>query len=158
MQQPVRFTRSIAVAVAMTLGLGLAATSQVHAFDSIEATVDYRKGVMRAIGGNTAALAAVIVDGADDYRANLAIHARYIVDMTKDIPALFPEGSDFGETGALPAVWENQEKYAELSENTHKAAVSLLSAIEGGDQDLGPRFRELGQSCRACHDDFRQRD
>lgn len=155
MHKPVKFARIVAAAIAVTLGAGL--MGQVKAIDGVEATVDYRKGVMRAIGGNTAALAAVIVDGAD-YKANLAIHARYIVDMTKDIPGLFPEGSDFGETNALPAVWENPERYAELSENTHKAAVALLAAIEGGEQDLGPRFRELGQSCRACHDDFRQRN
>ncbi|WP_422126807.1 c-type cytochrome [Thioalkalivibrio sulfidiphilus] len=145
MHKPIKLALSFGIA--MTLGLG--AMSQVHAIDSVEATVDYRKGVMRAIGGNTAALAAVIVDGANEYRDNLAIHARYIVDMTKDIPALFPEGSDFGETNALPAVWENQERYAELSENTHKAAVALLGAIEGGEQDLGPRFRELRGAARA---------
>lgn len=153
MQKPVLFARGLCLGVALTLGLGT--MSQVHAFDDIEAKVDYRKGVMRAIGGNTAALAAVIVDGAEDFRGNLAIHARYIVDMTKDIPGLFPEGTDFGETNALSAVWEDQARYAELSENTQKAAVALLEAIEAGEDNLGPRFREMGQSCRACHDDFR---
>jgi cytochrome c556 len=156
MQQPARIARGLCFGIALTLGFG--AMSQVHAFEEVEATVDYRKGVMRAIGGNAAALAAVIMDGADDYRGNLAIHARYIVDMTRDIPALFPEGTDFGETNALPSVWEDQEKFAGLSEDTHKAAVALLEAIEAGEENLGPRFREMGQSCSACHDDFRHRD
>ncbi|OOG28134.1 cytochrome C [Thioalkalivibrio denitrificans] len=158
MQQPARLVRGMCFGIALTLGLGLGAAAQVHAFEEIEAKIDYRQGAMRAIGGNMASLAAVIVDGVEDYRDNLALHARFIVDMSRDIPGLFPEGTDFGETNALPAIWENWERYEQLSEDTHQAAVRLLEAIEAGEANLGPRFREVGQSCTACHDDFRHRD
>jgi hypothetical protein len=67
--------RSLCFSLALALGLGLGAVTQVHAFEDVEVKIDYRKGAMRAIGGNTAALAAVIVDGAEDYRDNLALHA-----------------------------------------------------------------------------------
>lgn len=156
MQQRARFVRGTCFGIALALGIG--AMTHAQAFEETEAQIDYRQGVMRAIGGNAASLAAVIIDGAEDYRGNLAIHARYIVDMSRDIPALFPEGSDFGETNALPGIWEEQEKFARLSEDTHKAAVALLEAIEAGEENLGPRFREMGQSCTACHDEFRQSD
>jgi cytochrome c556 len=156
MQHPALLVRGLCFGIALTLGLGLGAVTQVHAFEEDEVKIDYRKGAMRAIGGNMASLAAVIVDGAEDYRDNLALHAGFIVEMSRDIPSLFPEGTDFGDTDALPGIWEDMERFEQLSTETHNAAVTLLEAIEGGDENLGPRFRELGQSCTACHDDFRQ--
>ncbi|WP_043739950.1 cytochrome c [Thioalkalivibrio nitratireducens] len=157
MQRMMQMSRNVFVGTAAVLALGLPATGS--AFDlGAEATIDYRQGVMRAIGGNMASTAAIVVDGAD-YRDNLEMHARYLVDATRDIPALFPEDSDFGETDALAAVWEEPEKFAERARDTHEAAVALHAAVEvGDDAEMGQRFRALGQSCRSCHDDFRQSD
>ncbi|AHE97041.1 c-type cytochrome [Thioalkalivibrio paradoxus] len=157
MQRTMRMSRNVFVATAAVLALGLPASGV--AFDEgAEATIDYRQGVMRAIGGNVASTAAIVVDGAD-YRDNLEMHTRYLVDATRDIPGLFPEGSDFGETDALAAVWEEPEKFAERSRETHEAAVALHEAVERGDDAaIGQGFRALGQSCRSCHEDFRHRD
>lgn len=145
--------------VGTVLIVGLAASGAVHSLDEgAEATIDYRQGLMRALGGNTAATAAVVVDGAG-FRDNLLIHVRYIADATRDIPALFPEGSDFGETGALPSVWDEPEKFAERSRENHEAALKLLEAVEQGDDAaILAAFRGVGQSCRSCHEDFRRRD
>ena len=145
--------------VTTAIVLGMAASGSVHSFDEgAEATIDYRQGLMRALGGNMAATAAIVVDGVP-FRDNLSTHTRYIADATADIPALFPEGSDFGETDALPSVWEDVEKYAELSRESHEAAVALHEAVEQGDDAaIMAGFRTLGQSCRSCHEDFRRRD
>ena len=141
------------------LVLGLVASGPAFAFDDgAEATIDYRQGLMRALGGNVAATAAIIVDGAE-FRDNLLIHTRYIVDATRDIPALFPEGSDFGETDALPSIWEEVEKFAQRSQENHEAALALHEAVEQGDDAaIMAGFRSVGQSCRSCHEDFRRRD
>lgn len=157
MKQTTMKIRTLLVGAALTLGLG--ASGSLPAFEmGAEATIDYRQGVMRAIGGNVAATAAIVIDGAD-FGDNLLLHVRYLVDTTKDIPSLFPEGSDFGETDALPSVWEQPEKFAESSRANHEAAIALLEAVEQGDEALiRGAFRDLGQSCRSCHGDFRHRD
>lgn len=157
MQRILAITRNLFIGTAMVLGL--AASGSVHSFDEgAEVTIDYRQGLMRALGGNVSATAAIIVDSAD-FRDNLAIHVRYIVDATRDIPALFPEGSDFGETDALPSIWEDAEKFALSSSENHEAAVALHEAVEGGDDAaIMAAFRNLGQSCRSCHEDFRRGD
>jgi cytochrome c556 len=134
---------------------GLVFPGSAHAEEQI--TIDYRQGVMKAVGGNMASLAAVIVDGAD-YRANLLHHARFIAEFMQDVPALFPEGSDFGETDALMSVWEQREKFEERAADTRKAADLLVEAVEKDDDAMALRFRELGESCRACHEDFRRSD
>lgn len=145
--------RNILVGSAIAIAVG--ASGPVYSFDDgAEATIDYRQGLMRALGGNMSASAAIIVDGAD-----FGDHTRYIVDATRDIPALFPEGSDFGETDALMAIWEDPDRFAELSRENHEAALALHEAAEEGDDAaLMSRFRSVGESCRACHEDFRRRD
>ncbi len=149
--------RKLLVGAALTVGLG--ASGNLPAFDmGGEVTIDYRQGVMGAIGGNMASTAAIVIDGAD-FGENLLMHVRFLVDATQDIPSLFPEGSDFGETDALPSIWEEPEKFAERSRENHEAAIALLEAVEQGDETVvRSAFRDLGQSCRSCHEDFRHRD
>ncbi len=146
------------VSLALIVGL-LFGAGNTMAFDAgVEATIDYRKGVMSALGGHSAAVAAIVVDGAD-FGDQLAGHAHALVHLTRNMPALFPEGTDFGETAALPAVWENPEDFAQKAEANHVAAVTLLEAIESGQTgNLGPLFRDVGQSCRSCHQHYRQRN
>ncbi|WP_026279007.1 cytochrome c [Thioalkalivibrio sp. ARh3] len=154
MKRTFRFLTAASVAGALALGLG--AVHSVHAFDEHEATIDYRQGVMRAIGGNVGAFAAVVVDGAD-FRDNLKIHTSQLMELTEDIPALFPEGSDFPDTDAKEEIWEDWDRFVELANDTREAVEALHATVEAGDEDEYPiRFRNLGQSCQACHDDFRR--
>ncbi|WP_024327363.1 cytochrome c [Thioalkalivibrio sp. AKL19] len=154
MKNVARLFTATTVAAALTIGLG--ATSTVHAFDEHEATIDYRQGVMRAIGGNVGAIAAVVVDGAD-FGDNLKMHTSQLVALSQDIPGLFPEGSDFPDTDAKEEIWDDWEHFKELSSDTQEAAKALHAAVEAGDEDeYAIRFRNLGQSCQACHDDFRR--
>lgn len=145
--------------IGAALVLGLAVSGPVSSFDDgAEATIDYRQGLMRALGGNMASTAAIVVDGAE-FGDNLLIHTRFLMDAMRDIPALFPEGSDFGETDALPAVWDDPETFAARSQDNYDAAVALHEAAESGDQAaIVAGFRAVGQSCRSCHEDFRRRD
>lgn len=154
MKHIARLLTATSVAAALTLGLGAAST--VHAFDEHTATIDYRQGVMRAIGGNVGAIAAVVVDGAE-FGDNLKMHTSQLVALTQDIPSLFPEGSDFPDTDAKEEIWDNWDRFEELTNDTREAAEALHAAVEAGDEDeYAIRFRNLGQSCQACHDDFRR--
>ena len=154
MKNTVRMFTAATVAATLTLGLG--ATSTVHAFDEHEATIDYRQGVMRAIGGNVSAFAAVVIDGAE-FGDNLEMHTRQLLDLTRDIPALFPEGSDFPETDAREEIWDDWDHFVGRAEDVREAVEALHAAVEAGDEDqYAIRFRNLGQSCQACHDDFRR--
>ena len=153
MQYTERTVKGICLGLVMLLVLGVVNVAQADE----EAIIDYRKGVMKAIGGNMASIAAVVVDGAH-YRANLTHHARFIAELMQDVPGLFPEDSDFGETDALPSVWERRTEFEQRAADTREAAALLLRAVETEDEALGLRFRALGESCRACHEDFRHRD
>lgn len=143
----------IAAMAAGTATLMLAAWA--HADSHGEAVVEYRQGVMSAIGGNTSAIAASALQGAG-YEGNLETHARQLVELTEDIPALFPEGSNVGETWALDAVWEDRAGFEERAQAASEAAQDLYDAVQAGDQAaIAQRFQALGQACKACHDNYR---
>ena len=144
---------ALTTALVAALVTGILAAS-AHAADT-EVYVDYRQAVMSAVGGNASASAAILIDGAP-FAGNLEEHARAIERLTADIPALFPEGTAHEDSDARPEVWGDRATFEERAEATHQAAAAFREAAAGGDPAQAmPYFRDLGQSCRACHDDFR---
>jgi len=120
-----------------------------------EDAASYRSSIMKALGGHIGA-ASMIVRGLIDNDGQLVTHARGIADTTKELDHVFPEGSDVGDTEALPAIWQNPEEFAAAVKKSQDAADAFLAAAESGDAAaIGAGMRGLGGSCRGCHDDFR---
>jgi cytochrome c556 len=119
--------------------------------------IKYRQNVMKAIGGHTGASASII-QGKVDYKSSLMDHALGIQAMTKDIPSLFPKGSDMGETAALESVWKKRTEFEKAAADTKKAADAFAAAVKKGDKaGIGTAFSNLGESCKACHKEFRKK-
>lgn len=129
----------------------------VFAESEPEDLIKFRQNVMKSNGANTAA-AAAIVQGKVDFKGRLVDHARAIEATTKDIPALFPPGSDFGDTEALDAVWKNRAEFEKLSKDTYTKAKAFTKAAAAKDPKAGAQFKELAESCKACHKDFRKEE
>lgn len=122
-----------------------------------EDIIKYRQNVMKANGANMAAMASILQGKTPEYRDRLGDHARGVQAGTKNIPALFPQGSDFGDTEALESVWKDTAGFKKHSDDTSKKADALAKAVAGGDtKAIQARFRELSDSCKACHKDFRK--
>jgi len=122
-----------------------------------EDVIKYRQGQMKALGGHMAAMAQ-IVRGKVPFTARLEGHAQAVAAGTKDLAALFPKDSDFGETEALPEIWKKPSEFEKLAKDSDKAADALAAAVKGGDKAaIGSAFDGLGKTCKACHDDFRKK-
>jgi len=123
-----------------------------------EDIIKYRQAMMKANGAHMAATAA-IVQGKVDYKNQLADHAKALQALNKDVAGLFPKGSDFGETKALDAVWQKNAEFQKLSKDTQHKADELAKTVAAGDsKNYGARFKELSDSCKACHKDFRKEE
>ena len=145
---------------ALSAGLALSLAGQGLAADSPENLVKYRQSVMKAIGGHTGAIAAV-VKGEVSFGAHVANHARGIKDMSLIVPDIFPPNSgpmDYADTGALPAIWEQQAKFKEAITAFQSAAAKFAEIAEGGDrQAIAAGLGALGNACGGCHKPFRQK-
>ena len=106
-----------------------------------EGDVDYRHYAMEAVGV--------------PHSEHLSLHANAIADMARIAPVLFPEGSQGRE--ALPAIWEQPKDFAERLDEFHSAAEAFKNAAASGDPAMiGSAIGALGQSCKDCHDSYRE--
>lgn len=123
-----------------------------------EDIIKYRQNVMKSNGANLVAAGAIIQKKVE-FNARLADHAKAVAAGSKNIPALFPPGSDFGiDTEALDAVWNNRAQFEKLAKDSETKAAAFAKAVSAKDAQVGARFKELADSCKACHKDFRKEE
>jgi len=138
--------------VALALAAGTAVAAEP------EDIIKYRTATMKANGAHMAA-ANAIISGKVDYKNQLADHARALAAINKDIVALFPKDSDFGDTKALDAVWKNSAEFQKRAKDAAQKADAFAKAVAANDaKNTGARFKELNDSCKACHKDFRKEE
>jgi cytochrome c556 len=137
---------------------GLVALSAVAQAESPENYIDYRKAVMKAIGGHMGA-STQIMRGRVSPEGALAIHADALAALNADLGRLFPDGSDFGETKAKPEIWQDREGFAKVVAQGREATAGFAAAVASGDQaQIAKAHKAVGDSCKACHQDFRLKD
>jgi cytochrome c556 len=139
------------VAAGLTVAGGYAAMAQ-----SAEDAVTYRQGIFQALKWNIGPLAAM-AKGEVEFDAEAAkMRAGRIAVLSTMIVEGFPEGSDMAaDTDALLVIWENPDDYAQKAQDLNDAAAQLAEADLGGAGDLGPLVGQIGQACKACHDEYR---
>ncbi len=141
----------ILTAVGVALGLSIHAAADTMPEDA----ADYRVSIMTTLRGHIGA-ASMTVRGLVDDRGQLVNHAKGIANSAMELGNIFPEGSNVGESEALPVIWEEPEDFAAAIMKVQDASLAFVDAAESGDADaIGGAFRELGMACRGCHDQFR---
>lgn len=144
----------LTTAFALTMGMSM----QAGADTTPEDAYDYRTAIMETFRGHIRA-ASMTVRGLVDDRGQLVDHAKGMANSAKELAHLFPAGSNIGDSEALPVIWEQPEEFAAAIDKVQEAADAFVAAAESGDAErIGGAFRELGGSCRGCHDRFRVAD
>ena len=100
--------------------------------------------------------ASMTMRGLVDDNGQIENHARGIENGVSELHNIFQEGSNIGDSDALPVIWEDTEEFASAIAKVQEAAAAFVTAAESADSDaIGGAFRNLGGSCRGCHDEFR---
>ena len=149
----------IVSAATLWLGMGIVG-SIVQAAEATPADeiVKYRQNVMTSQRGHMGA-AAAIIQGKVEFKDQLLDHVKALEATTKDIPGLFPKGSDVGETKALKEVWTNNDEFRKRAKDAQEKSAALAKAVAAGDsQSYGKHLKDLGEACKACHKDFRKKE
>lgn len=95
--------------------------------------------------------------GSPDFAA-LEKAVAVIQKATVDQKDWFPKGTgpEAGKTRALPEIWSKPEEFAAAQTLFADKAAPLAAAVKAKDVDaVGKAFREVGGSCKNCHDGFR---
>jgi cytochrome c556 len=96
------------------------------------------------------------VRGLVDGQEFLVKHAAGLANGVSELERLFPAGSNVEGSDALPVIWEKPEEFAAAIEKAVAATQKFVEAAAGGDKAaIEAAFRDVGGSCRGCHDTFR---
>ena len=85
--------------------------------------------------------------------------AKGLVSSSKVIATMFPTGTEkAGGTKALPAVWSDKADFATKGKALGEAAEKLVALADANDKaGFATQFTAVGQTCGACHRQFRAR-
>ena len=140
----------------MVFAVNLHAQAEEYEPDDL---IEYRQQVMGAIKGHNKAIKAILEEKVP-YTDHLEMHMASLEASLSRVGELFPEGSDFGETKAKDAVWDNPEKFRQSVEKAQKAFDAFKSVAAQGDSRASlDAFKKFGKaSCGNCHKSFKQKD
>ena len=117
----------------------------------------YREAVMDVLKGHISAMSVVLFEGLED-TGHLQSHADGLAEAATEVGKIFPAGSGQG-TDALPAIWEEPDKFAAAVARFKDSSRSLSEAIASGDRpSIAAAFKRTGDSCKGCHESFRAED
>lgn len=143
----------------MTSIAGIVVLSTALADPTPEDAKDYRTSVMTSLRGHVGAASMHVRGLVDDHGGFLAKHAEGLANGAAELKHLFPEGSNVGDSEALPAIWEQPEEFAAAIGEAEEATAAFREAVATGDRAaIGAAFRDVGNACRGCHDQFRVDD
>lgn len=130
---------------------------------SPEEVVEARQGYYSLLGLEMGGLVAM-VKGEIDYDADQAkAHAGDMLTLTKyRVGDLYMPGTSKadlpGKTRALAKIWGDGAGVQEKGEAFVKAVIELNERAGLGRGELAEAVKQLGGTCKGCHDDYRAKD
>ena len=91
--------------------------------------------------------------------AQVRRNADVIATLAPQVPGWFPPGSgpDVGKTEAKAEIWQKPEDFTAKARAFAEAATAFRSAAQGTDlAAIRAAHGNLGKSCKACHDLYRE--
>ncbi len=150
---------NLASALALVLCVGVPAASvTAEENTAAEDAMEYRETIMHAMGAHVSAISMHLRGLVEDH-GFVDEHAQSLANTAAELSYVFPEGSNVGDSEALPAIWEKPEEFARAVSDAEDATAALAEAASTGDRKaISSAMREVGAACRGCHNNFRKDD
>ena len=149
-------TRPLSLALITAIGVmsSLPAAAQ---FQKPEDAIKYRQAAFTVMSTHFGRIAAM-AQGKVPFDAKAAAdNAAIVAEMSKLPYSAFGEGTDKGlPQRAKPEVWKEPAKFRAAADKMQGEVAKLDAAAKTGSLDaIKTAAGAVGQSCKACHDDFR---
>jgi cytochrome c556 len=149
-----------AALLATTAYVGLESLTGGAWADDLQTAVDTRRATMKDMAAQMKAIYAVVTAKSGDM-ADMQKRALQVQADAAKIPTVFPAGTSTTDlpadkTHALPAIWEQMDKFKTDAANLETQAGKLAAAAQAGDMAaFAAQFGATGKACGTCHTDFR---
>lgn len=146
---------TLVLAAACAAAVPLLASAQ---FSRPDDAVRYRQGALNVMGAHFSRLGAM-AQGKLPWDAKAVTENVAIVETLHTLPfAAFGPETSKSTSKAKPEVWTDTAKFEKARDNMFAAVSNLVQVSKGGDEAATKKaIGETGASCKACHDDFRNR-
>lgn len=156
MRKSFLFTALLALGSA-TLLAGCGESGEKAVSEDAAKAIDYRQGAFQVIGWHFGPLGGM-VKGEIDYDADL--FARNAERIAQVAPMLLEGFADKDQThigsDAKAAIWEDWETFEQGMSRFEQRAQVLAETAQSGDLDeIRPKFKDVAETCKGCHDEFR---
>ena len=139
--------------LAITLLSPLTAKAQ---FAKAEDAIKYRQSTFSVMGTHFSRIGAVVKGEKPFDKAEVAANAAVVASLAHLPWQAFGPGTEGGKS--LPEIWKESDKFKVSSDKMQKAVAELNTAAKGGDlETIKKAFGAAGQSCKACHDNYRKK-
>lgn len=127
----------------------------VFAADSKD-QIEHRKAIMEGAAGHLSAIFSTLKDPGK-FADNYQFHADSLYTLAKISADTFPEGSDKGKTKASADIWAKPDEFKQAVDAFIDTTEGLSQAAKTDDIGaLVAAAKEVGGSCKGCHDDFKE--
>lgn len=119
--------------------------------------VKERQALMKERGKLVATLSKMVKgqEAFDSAAVMAALQALEANAEKTDVAALFPAGTDGGDTEAAPKIWQDMEGFTAAEDKYLATVKAAVSAAPADIDALKAQFGAIGASCGACHQNFR---
>ena len=147
--------KKIASLVLAAAAITLAAPASAQ-FAKPEDAIKYRKNALFVMQQNFSRVAAMAA-GKTPFDAKVAADSAAVAEFTSKLPwAAFGEGTDKGDTKAMPEIWKEQAKFKEYADKFQTEMSKLNVAAKTGNLDnIKVAVNATGGTCKTCHDAYR---
>ncbi|MBL0920209.1 MAG: cytochrome c [Hydrogenophaga sp.] len=143
--------------LALALAAGTLTIPALAQFQKPEDAIKYRKASMTLMAHHAGRVGGM-ASGRIPFDAKGAADSAAALEALSRLPwEGYTPGSDKGDTRALPAIWTESAKFKEYGDKLIADTAKVSAAAKTGNLDaIRASFGAVGQTCKACHDDFRK--
>ncbi len=140
---------------ALLIGLlnPLAAQAQ---FAKSEDAIKYRQATFTVMAAHFSRIGAVVKGEKPFNKDEVAANAAVVASLAHLPWQAFGTGTEGGKS--LPEIWKEADKFKAGADKMEKAVAELNTAAKSGNlESIKKAFGAAGQSCKACHDNYRKK-
>lgn len=137
--------------------LGVTLPGDASAHTGATGVVKQRMDAMTDVGKQMKAIATMVKGESAFDAAKVKLAAGTIADHARDIPDLFPKGTQHKPSEATAAIWKDWERFVAIADSLETDARLLANAAETADSasDIARQLGAVGKNCKTCHESFR---
>lgn len=149
----------------LAFALLLSAVPIVSSGGPIEDQIRFRQSAYSFISWNTGKIKKQVVDQPETFNKEQVIAAANAIAAVANsgLGALYGAGTDKGTgwrpTQLKPEFFQKPEEARRVAVEFNSAANELARVAQAGDREaIKTQFGKLSETCKGCHNNFRQRD